>query len=122
MNKVNYNAYPENKDSGIKWLGEVPIEWKIDNSGVSLTFYKPKESYVTDVSITGGQADKIETLTKRQLEVFNLIKNGPTISRRRIAEKMEIYESGVQKHLEALKKKGVIKRHGETTGYCEVHS
>lgn len=61
----------------------------------------------------GGQAN---SLTSRQKEVFVLIIDNPKISRRELATKLEINESAVQKHIQALKKKKVIERDGETTG------
>ncbi|AIN19277.1 hypothetical protein CH54_1924 [Yersinia rochesterensis] len=26
---AKYKAYPEYKDSGVEWLGEIPKEWKV---------------------------------------------------------------------------------------------
>jgi ATP-dependent DNA helicase RecG len=60
----------------------------------------------------GGQAD----LTPRQKEVLTLIKLNPRISRKEIAEKLNINESAVQKHTDTLKKKKIIEREGETSG------
>jgi len=62
----------------------------------------------------GGQEEK---LTKRQKEVFELIKADPGISRKQLSDKLGINQSAVQKHIVALKKKGVIYRESETTGY-----
>jgi ATP-dependent DNA helicase RecG len=62
----------------------------------------------------GGQAEK---LTERQKEVLELIKADPGISRKQLSEKLDINQSAVQKHIDALKKKGVIFRESETTGY-----
>jgi ATP-dependent DNA helicase RecG len=45
-----------------------------------------------------------------------LIKLNPKISRKEIAENLGINESAVQKHTDALKKKYIIEREGETTG------
>ena len=65
----------------------------------------------------GGQdASIIETLTERQKEVLNIIVTNPRISRKQLAEKLGINESAVQKHTDALKKKGAIERESETTG------
>lgn len=62
----------------------------------------------------GGQAGK---LTDKQKEVYNYIVDNPAISRSKLAEKLCINESAVQKHIDALKNKGYIQRKGETTGY-----
>ncbi|WP_026905549.1 RNA-binding domain-containing protein [Pedobacter glucosidilyticus] len=67
----------------------------------------------------GGQAHKI-MLTERQKEVFELIKNSPDISRSQLAIKLGINESAIQKHIDALKQKGVIEREGETTGFWKI--
>ena len=66
----------------------------------------------------GGQK-----ITPKQFNVLELIKKDPSISRKDIAEKLQINESAVQKHLDALRVKGVIKRMGpDKGGYWEVLS
>ena len=74
------------------------------DGGIQVTIYK---------AIDGGQ---INNLTIRQKEVFKLIVVNPKISRKELAKKLSINESAVQKHTDALKKKKVIEREGETTG------
>ena len=70
----------------------------------------------------GGQAGgQIGLLTERQKEVLDLIIEDPAISRNALSEKLGINQSAVQKHIEALKQKGIISRESETTGYWEVH-
>ncbi|GAB2485495.1 hypothetical protein GCM10027164_13690 [Algoriphagus taiwanensis] len=65
----------------------------------------------------GGQAGgQIGNLTERQKAVFELIVANPRISRKELAKKLGINESAVQKHTDALKKKKMIEREGETTG------
>ena len=70
----------------------------------------------------GGQAgDAIEDLlTDRQIEIFNIIKSNPFVSRRELSEQMNVNESAIQKHLDNLKKKGFIEREGKTTGYWKI--
>jgi predicted HTH transcriptional regulator len=71
-----------------------------------------------DGSQEGGQAGgQEEKLTERQKEVLDLIKADPEISRKQLSEKLGINQSAIQKHIDALKKKGVIHRESETTGY-----
>ncbi len=65
----------------------------------------------------GGQA---EQLTKRQQEVLELIKSDPAISRKQLSEKLGINPSAIQKHIDSLKKKGIISRDSETTGYWKI--
>ena len=68
--------------------------------------------------IHGGQA---EQLTERQQEVLELIRTNPSISRNQLSEKLGINPSAIQKHIDSLKKKGIISRDSDTTGYWEVH-
>ena len=72
--------------------------------------------------VTGGAIDAIDALTKRQKEVLKLIATNTTITYTEIAEALGINESPIGKHINALKTKGFLKRHGGTQGYCEVKS
>ena len=64
----------------------------------------------------GGQK-----ITPKQFNVLELIKKEPSISRKGIAEKLGINESAIQKHLDTLREKGVIKRMGpDKGGHWEV--
>lgn len=66
----------------------------------------------------GGQiGGTIENLTDRQKEVFEIIADNPKVSRKRIAEILQINESAVQDHTDALKNKNIIKREGGTRGF-----
>ena len=65
----------------------------------------------------GGQ---VYDITTRQQEVLDYIIANPTISRKQLSEKLNINESAVQKHIEALKKKEKIERDSATTGYWKV--
>ena len=71
---------------------------------------------------TGGQVDVAieELLTDRQIEILNIIKNNPFVSRRELSTQMNVNESAIQKHLDNLKKKGFIEREGKTTGYWKM--
>ncbi len=62
----------------------------------------------------------IGNLTDRQIEIISLIINDNKLSRRALAKKLNINESAVKKHLNALKEKGVIKRVGGTRGYWKI--
>ncbi len=55
-------------------------------------------------------------MTERQIEVIRLLQANPAISRRELAEKLGINQSAIQKHLEALKEKGILKRVGGAKG------
>ena len=55
-------------------------------------------------------------LTIRQVEVLEIIRSNAKISRRKLAEQLEINVSAVQGHLDLLKEKGVLTRKGGTRG------
>ena len=70
----------------------------------------------------GGQVGgQVGHLTDRQKEVLDLIINDPSISRKALSEKLDINPSAIQKHIDALKQKGIISRESETTGFWEIH-
>ncbi|WP_456488795.1 winged helix-turn-helix transcriptional regulator [Caminibacter pacificus] len=60
-------------------------------------------------------------LSDRQKDIIDLIKQNPKIGYRKIAEILDINPSAVLKHLEKLKKLGVIERIGGTRGYWKVN-
>ena len=64
----------------------------------------------------GGQ---VELLTERQKEILELIIEDTGISRKNLSEILGINQSAVQKHIDTLKKKGIISR-DETTRYWRV--
>ena len=69
----------------------------------------------------GGQiGGQIGGLTNKQMETLNIIKENPSISRKMLAEQMNVNESAIQKHLDALKKKGFIEREGKTRGFWKI--
>jgi len=68
----------------------------------------------------GGQIGGQIELTERQREVLELIRITPTLSRKSLAETLNINQSAVDKHLEALKKKGVLQRVGGSRGHWQV--
>ncbi len=68
----------------------------------------------------GGAIGGAIELTDRQREILGLIKNDRKISYRAIASTLGINESAVQKQLDILKGKGVLKRMGRTRGHWEV--
>jgi predicted HTH transcriptional regulator len=73
-------------------------------------------------AIGGAMGGAIEEniLTKRQMEILEILKKQPDISYRSLAKHLKINESAILKHLSILKEKGVIKRIGGTRGYWEV--
>lgn len=77
---------------------------------------------VAERSIGGSIGDhlSVDELTTRQAEVLQLIVDNPKISYRSMAERLQINNSAVKKHLEKLKELGVIERIGGTRGYWQV--
>ncbi|MBZ0107315.1 MAG: winged helix-turn-helix transcriptional regulator [Candidatus Scalindua rubra] len=59
----------------------------------------------------GGQK-----LTDKQQELLDILIHTPSISRRKLSNLLKINESAVQKRLETLKDKGVLKREGAAKG------
>ncbi|HAS81730.1 MAG TPA: transcriptional regulator [Verrucomicrobia bacterium] len=70
----------------------------------------------------GGQMGGQIELTGRQNDLIGLIRADKRMSRKTLADQLGINQSAVQKLLEALKKKGVLKRIGGTRGHWEVVS
>src|SRR3989338_2451946 len=118
----------EKAGSGLVRIQRAMKEYKLSNPTIkadknwfSIAFKRPdleKESYEQRM---GGQkkwSDRWseKELTERQIGVLRLIQANPAISRRELAEKLGINQSAVQKHLEALKDKGVLKRVGGARG------
>jgi ATP-dependent DNA helicase RecG len=59
-------------------------------------------------------------LTERQQQVVDMIRSDNNISLRALAGQMKINRSALDKHIEALKEKGVLKRIGGTRGHWQV--
>lgn len=96
--------------------------------GIQVTLFKNADDGDTTQDIgsqtggrTGGRTGgQVVSLTDKQKEVFRYIVEEPTISRSKLVKKMGINPSAVQKHIEALKKKGYIERDGETIGSWKI--
>jgi len=60
-------------------------------------------------------------ISERQSEILKYITENPKITRRELAEAIKINPSAIQKHIESLKKKGILKRIGPAKGgYWEM--
>jgi len=68
----------------------------------------------------GGPISGPIELTDRQNEILKLIIENNKITKRELANVLEINVSAAQSHLESLKNKGVIERVGGTRGYWKV--
>lgn len=85
------------------------------DGGILVTLHN--DLVVDDGGQKGGQVGgQVNDLTDRQKQVLEYISENPRISRKQLSDKLGINESAVQKHIEALKKKGAIERESETTG------
>ena len=73
-----------------------------------------------DTEKGGAIGGAIQKLTDRQTAVLQVINSDNKISYRAIAEKMNINESAVLKHVEILKEKGYIERIGGTRGSWKI--
>jgi len=59
----------------------------------------------------GGQK-----LTDKQQELLDILRQTPSISRKKLSSLLKINESAIQKRLEALRTKGILKRKGAAKG------
>ena len=67
-----------------------------------------------------GGAIEENVLTKRQIEILDILKKQPDMSYRNLSKHLNINESAILKHLMILKDKGIIKRTGGTRGYWDI--
>ena len=61
------------------------------------------------------------TLSDREAEIVQLIREDATATYRGIANTLTINVSAIQKHMNILKEKGVIERIGGTRGHWKVN-
>ena len=96
------------------------------DGGVQVTIFKAISSIeAKDAILIGGPIGgpinskgvlQAAQLTIRQVEILEIIRSNTKISRRKLAEQLEINVSAVQGHLDLLKEKGVLSRKGGTRG------
>ena len=67
----------------------------------------------------GGQIAN-DAVTERQKEILDILNNDPYITRSQLSQKLQINNSAIFKHLDSLKKKGLIERVGGTRGYWKI--
>ena len=101
----------------------VKVEFKKLKSGFVVVFSRI-ERVGEEVVRNGGQISGQKwwsELTEKQKMMLERIKEKPTVSRKELSIEMKINESAVQKHLENLKKKGLLRRIGaDRGGHWEV--
>ena len=63
----------------------------------------------------------VEGLAENQKKIIELIKENSSISKKELAEKIGISTTAIDKNIDSLKKKGLIKRQGpDRGGYWEI--
>lgn len=90
------------------------------DGGVQVTIFKVSDGGQIGGQTGGQTGGQIGGLTERQKEVFKLIVANPKVSRKELAQLLNINESAVQKHLKALNDEKVIERVGTNKGYWKI--
>jgi ATP-dependent DNA helicase RecG len=68
----------------------------------------------------GGLIGGLIQLTDRQKQILEIIRKNSKTTIKNIAKQLEINTTAVDKHIDALKRKGVLKRIGGTRGYWQI--
>jgi len=88
------------------------------------TIFERKKEGLSESKIGGGQISgqiSGQIISKMQKEILGLLKANPKISRAELTAKLNINPSAIQKHINTLKAKSLIKRIGAAKGgYWEV--
>jgi len=100
---VNDKKFHVNDEKFPEKVEKFPVKDKEANGGQKTVVRKSGQK-----GGFGGQKKWSENLVK----VFELIRNNPKITRKELAETLQINPSAVQKHIEKLKEKGIISRVG----------
>jgi len=95
--------------------GLKPPEFKIDDAFV-ITIWRKRGIAFENI---GGQISG--QISETQQKILSLIIENNRISRRKIAESLNINESAIQKHIAKLKQLGIIERIGVTKGFWKVN-
>ncbi len=75
------------------------------------------------VSRKGGQKRWVEKLAESQKKILELIKINPKISKKEMLNRIGINTTAIDKNIEKLKQKGLLKRIGPAKGgYWEIIS
>ncbi|HCY24544.1 MAG TPA: transcriptional regulator [Bacteroidales bacterium] len=93
--------------------------FKFTANFLRMTF--PATGNVHGATVEGGPiGGPIGSLTDRQREILKLITEDNKLTKRKLAEKLDINVSAAQGHLDILKEKGIIERIGGTRGYWRI--
>ena len=97
-----------------KLCKEAGIKWEYENTKTSFSF-----TFIRSNDTTNDTTN--DTIKNRQNDIINLIKKAPSITRKEIAQKLNISEPTVARDLKMLQEIGVIKRNGSNkTGHWEI--
>jgi len=67
-------------------------------------------------------SEKWSEISEKQKEIIEILLKDPRISRQELSLKLKINRSAVQKHIEKLKKKGILERVGpDKGGYWKIN-
>lgn len=113
--------------SGIKRIHEecaavgVAVDFCRLKTGFVVVFHRPAGNESGDSGNKQRWSEKVvrkggQKLTAKQAVLIELLGHNPRVSRKELAGIMGIHESAVQKRLEVLRKKGVIRRVGSDRG------
>lgn len=100
---VEYNKYPEYKDSGVEWLGEIPADWNVEKLGSMASF---NDKTLTENTNPDSMIRYIEISDVSNVSGINYnrpipFKDAPSRARR-IVEKGDILISTVRTYLKAV--------------------
>ena len=93
------------------------------NGQADFTVADDQQELVDDKTggLNGGLNGGLIELTDRQKQILELIRNSNKITIKKIAEQLQINSTAVDKHIDALKRKGAINRVGGTRGHWQVN-
>jgi len=121
-NTLYLSADIERWASGLKRIHDackeegVKVEFKKIKSGFVVVFHRQPASSKEKLGEKWSEKWSELGLTERQIEILVLINENPKIPRKQLSEKLNINQSAVQRHLEKLKEKGILKRIGPAKG------
>jgi predicted HTH transcriptional regulator len=104
----------------LQYYGKESFQFTENFLRMTLRKNQVKSSTLSGGQISGQIESLIQKLSERQIEILNLIESDLKISRKQIADKLEINESAIQKHIKILIEKNIIERIGTKNGYWKI--
>ena len=79
---------------------------------------RPSEKFLEGLGNSLGEklGERWSELSENQRRIITLISENPRISRRELAERLNMNQSAIQKHIEKLKKNGLLRCVGPAKG------